>query len=179
MPWPEGAIKAKVVGPSRFFSWQEQKTAGSIKTSSEPGWTLIDVKFPPDGEFGVDGEFTVEYTFPAGHKRAVPRQEKRTLPTTARGTDADTITIEKVMSKIKDPKLAAQFRTEAESLKPSSSPVTAKRIPMTFDLSMEVVRKTPGAAKAGRLTRPELQPDTAKRSLDASRKAVLDKYVAK
>ena len=179
LPWPEGATGAKVVGSSQFFSWQDQKTIGAIKTSAEPGWTLIDVKFPPNGEFGVDGSFTVEYTFPAGHKRAVPRPAARSVSRVAKGNDADTITIEQVMSKIKDPKLAAQFRTEAGTLKPPSSPVVAKRIPMTFDTSMEVVRKTPGEAKAGRLTRPELQPDTAKRSLNASRKTVLDKYVAK
>ena len=74
LPWPEGATGAKVVGSAEFFSWQEQKTIGSIKTSADPGWTLIDVTFPPNGEFGVDGQFTVQYSFPPGaRKRGAPR----------------------------------------------------------------------------------------------------------
>ena len=178
LQWPDGATGAKVVGQNQFFSWQDQKTIGAIKVSDEPGWTLIDVTFPPNGEFGVDGSFTVEYTFPAGHKRAAPRAG-RPASEAPKEKEADTITIEQVVSKIKDPTLAAQFRTEAASLKPPASPLVAKRIPIAFDTSMQVMRKTPGAAKAGRLTRPELEPDTAKKNLNASRKAVLDKYVAK
>jgi hypothetical protein len=178
LQWPEGATGAKVVGPSEFFSWQDQKTIGSIKTSADPGWTLIDVKFPPDGEFGVDGQFTVEYSFPPGSKKhAAPRAA---MPISARVNEkeADSITLAEVVSKIKDPTLVAQFRTEAQALKYASPAPSPKRIPMTFDTSMAVLRKSPGKASAGRLTRPVLRADPVQQNLDARQKELLDKYVS-
>ena len=48
---------------------------------------------------------------------------------------------------------------------------------MTFDTSMTVMRKSHGAASAGRLTRPVLQADQVKQNLGARQKELLDKYV--
>jgi hypothetical protein len=109
-------------------------------------------------------------------KHAAPRTA---MPLSARAEerDADTITMAQVVSKIKDPALVAQFTTEARALKPSP-PILAKRIPMSFDTSMAVMRKSQGEASAGRSTRPVLHPDPVKQNLDARQKELLDKYVA-
>ncbi len=180
LPWPDGAIKAKVVGSPEFFSWQDQKTVGAIKTSSEPGWTLIDVTFPPEGEFGVDGVFTLEYTFPPGHKkRAAPAITPLSARAVVKRKEADSITLAEVVSKIKDPTLAARFSTEAVSLKSGTPTIVVKRIPITFDTSMAVMPKHRGEASEGHLTRPVLHTDEVKATLDAQRKALVEKYISK
>jgi hypothetical protein len=172
LPWPEGATGAEVVGPTEFFSWQDQQPKGAILSSEDKGWTLIDVKFPPNGEFGVDGSFTVEYSFPAGHKAPPKRTVRPPEGATAKETQ---FTAADFAAKVKDPILAARFTKEAAVLQLPAVPAP-KRVPMVFDTSLAPRRKTQGKASRGHLTKPESHPDPVRGQLDTAAQQLLDKY---
>ena len=173
LPWPDGAKDARVVGKSEWWKWQDQDTSGSIVTSADPGWTLIKVKLPPNGQFGIDGQFTIEYSFAPDHKS---ESRKHTDLGTEKDEEADSVDLPKVISQIKDPAERNQFTQDVQALKPLSVRPPMKRVQMTFDTTMRVEPRHPGEASRGRLTRAQSHPDPVKHGLDDGMKKLKDKY---
>ncbi|MGB6632008.1 MAG: hypothetical protein WBE52_12285, partial [Terriglobales bacterium] len=171
LPWWPGATDVKVVGNSDWWAWQDGDTKGSILRSSDPGWTLIKVQFPSDGQYGVDGQFTLQYTVPGGgidqkkHEPARLRKEEREVFLADAG------------SRLTNPTVKTKFTADLlDAIKPLSINPPIKRVRITVDASAKVEPRTPGAASRGEGTRPRTFPDPVKKQVNAAIKKVMDTY---
>jgi hypothetical protein len=172
LPWPAVATGVKVVGDAQWWAWQDAAAKGAILRSADPGWTIIKVQFPPGVFGGVDGEFTLEYSMPTGQQPVPPKGAAK-----ARTGKEHESQLRDLIAQIKDPTTALHLNNELLALKPATlAPQKARRI--SFDTSLAVQPRTPGAASHGKGTRTRDARDEKKRKVNESIKAVLVKYAA-
>jgi len=170
LPWPPGATSVKSLG-GRYWPWQSQLPTLGIFRTSDPGWTVIEVRFPDDGHYGVDGHVDLLYEMSGGYradeeKRAAPRPpEKKTE-----------FNLDQITSRIADPAVRAKFISDLNALKPPSVPRPAARAAIPMDTEIKTLQRIPGAASRGVGTPGRSSPDPAKQQLDEARQKLLGSY---
>jgi len=116
----------------------------------EGGWVTLEFFMPPV-KSGWDGNITLQYTFPAGFKRA-PQVRAATKPNPKSIPHAENeINWSQVIPRVTDPALRAQLRRSLERLAPP--PVPANRSAVTIRAKAEPLKiqpSEPPAAPAGR-----------------------------
>lgn len=174
LPWWGGATDVKVSGTPQWWAWQEGQTHGSIVRSAEPGWTLIKIRFPSNGQNGVDGQFTLHYTVPAirNAERAAAEQSRRRPRVKKLEEDG----IPDVSQGIADAATKAKFKTDFASLQRFTAEAPGKKIPLSVDTSLAVEQHLAGAASRGALTPTQMSLDPLKKQQNDAMKSLLDNY---
>jgi hypothetical protein len=188
--WPSEVSIVK--GGFQFWAWQSGETKGWLKKSSDSHSTLIKVRFPGDGDFGVDGQFTIEYKFSKGAETppgpgqwyaggqaggVVAVQSRRVRPSRGKKENEDDFQLTTITARIADPAVKAKFTKDADSaLKPFSVRPELKSFPITFDTSLTEEPRTPGAASRGEVTLAKAAIALKEQQRDEVIKKLVDTY---
>lgn len=174
VPWWPGATDVKVVGPAQAWPWQDGETKVSILRSPELGWMLVKVRFPNDGQNGVDGQFVLHYTVPATRNAVQASHPKQAGPPRHKKEKEDQVL--DISPRIADPGVRAKFKSDFDSLKSPSGKPRTRRAPITIDTSLQLEPRKPEATSRGQLTPTTTTLDPAKKQLNDAMKKLLDTY---
>ncbi len=169
-PWPAGATGVEVMAHA-ITPWQKKGVSvDGFEHDPQNGMTLLKVRMPGDGSYGLDGQIMLRYTLKA------PWHSDRELMGSAKPKKEEPeVGLADVSQRIADPAVKQRFESELQALEPAAHRVEA-RSPVEVSPAVALHKTVPGPASRGEITRSRRVADPARAKLQADTNAVLVKY---
>jgi hypothetical protein len=171
LAWPNGATDV-TPDASEVAAWQGGNPPVDIEKDPDNHFTLIHVRSPNgDNEFGVGGTVIVQYRVPGGFQKKAPPLH-HAVP---RRSVAE-VEIKDLSTRIADPAVKAKYVAAVQALAPALRPRSAAMVQVTVPKTINVRKRTPGAASHGQMVRAKAVLNQAKLQRDVEMFKILQTY---